>query len=76
MASQVLDQHLQEDAWLQVIKIFAARGRAICDARDREKEWARQFAAIEPPANSGLYDVSVQSVKVDAESGAITRKEL
>ncbi len=68
MTSGNLDIPTYEDALVQVIRNFAARGRAIREARESEQEVAMQSLPVEAMALSELATKSSQLVTVGEDN--------
>lgn len=76
MASGELDVMVSEDALVRVIRIFAARGRAIREAREKENlVGSAAIAAFEPTAKSDSPGAASPFVTIHADNSVIGRMQ-
>lgn len=76
MAGGKLDVMASEDALVRVIRIFAARGRAIREARERENLiGSAATAASDPTAKSDSPDAASPFVTIHADNSVIGRMQ-
>lgn len=76
MASGELDVMVSEDALVRVIRIFAARGRAIREARERENLTGEAATAVlQPGVKLDSLSAASPFVTVGADDRAIGRGE-